>query len=144
MVEKEKIEKLIDELDWHHLRSVYHSASGQTHDIGKLKRKLSAAVLFLIKNRLTEFVSDLWLVQWKGDPYKLNEPLKGALKIYFIGWYSETHFRDFKVVVKPKEDLTNKEFKVLQEMLTKALKAENYELCAEIKSRMTSIIEKNE
>ena len=150
MSNTESVRKVIDSLDWETITESVNKASVIKYTSESLKLKLTGSVNFMLVNNIKELACDFWLLQWKGEiptpknAVKKAEGLNGNLKIFFTFMLSDNTFKDNKMTTAPKPSPGETEIKILNELLTKAIVAEKYELCAVIKNRILSIIEKDE
>ena len=135
------VKKIIESLDWDTITDSINKVSVLKYTKEKLKIKLDSSINFLLVNNLTELACDFWLIRWKGGVNKSNEGLNGNLKIYFTFMMSDTTLKDNEIIIAPKPSPGETEVRILQGLLTKAIAAENYELCAIIKQQMMKLID---
>lgn len=96
------------------------------------KEKLIKRLKFIVVTKMDELVCDYWIIK-----YDKKEEM---VLLYFTPIFEISGLGNKEKPEIEKPTIIQTEFKVLHDMLEKARKEENYELCQVIKNRLEDII----
>jgi hypothetical protein len=132
-----QINTILSRIDWNLLGYCISSEKDSKNRnieevISAEKEKVIKRLRFIAVTKMDELVCDYWIIK-----YDKKEEM---VQLFFTPFFQISGLGSKEKTEIEKPTMIETEFKVLHDMLEKARKEENYELCQVIKNRLEDII----
>lgn len=132
-----QINTILSRIDWNLVgQCISSEKDSKNRNIDEItaseKEKLIKRLRFIAITKMDELVCDYWIIK-----YNKKEEM---VQLFFTPFFEISALGNKEKPVIEKPTIIQTEFKVLHDMLEKARKEENYELCQVIKNRLEDII----
>jgi hypothetical protein len=133
----EQINTILSRIDWTLVgQCISSEKDSKNRNIEEIisteKEKLIKRLRFIAVTKMDELVCDYWIIK-----YNKKEEM---VQLFFAPFFEISSLGNKEKPVIEKPTIIQTEFKVLHDMLEKARKEENFELCQVIKNRLEDII----